>query len=182
MARDLHDGLAQELAYIARRARRGGDAQEALRQISASADRALLESRRAIAALSLPMDERFDVVLARIAEETAARAGARIDLRLDAGLVIEREHAEGLIRIVSEAVGNATRHGHADSLVIELDDGPQRRLRVSDNGTGFESAQVAGRRAPGFGLVSMQERAAALGGTLHVESAPGQGTVVEVRF
>jgi signal transduction histidine kinase len=178
LARDLHDGVAQELAFILRRARRGGD-DPALAQIAAAADRALLDSRRAIAALSLPIDERFDIVLGRIAEETAGRAGAHVELHLDAADV-DREHAEALIRIVSEAVQNATRHGGADQVRVELTCGPALQLRISDNGAGFDLAATSARGAPGFGLVSMRERAEAIGGAFAISSAPGEGTVVEV--
>jgi len=181
MARDLHDGLAQELAYISLRARRADVTDPAMRQISAAADRALLDSRRAIAALSLPIDERFDVVLGRIAEETAARAGARVELDLDA-VEVEREQAEALIRIVSEAVLNATRHGGADRVVVELDKERGVQLRVRDNGNGFDPEEASARRAPGFGLVSMRERAEAVGGEFSISSAPGGGALVEVRL
>jgi signal transduction histidine kinase len=150
-------------------------------QIAAAADRALLDSRRAIAALSLPIDERFDIVLGRIAEETAARAGAHIDLDLDAAEV-EHAHAEALIRIVAEAVQNATRHGGADEVSVKLDTNGGLQLRVADNGSGFDPNEAASRRAPGFGLVSMRERAEAIGGEFRVSSQPGGGTVVEVRL
>jgi signal transduction histidine kinase len=180
LARDLHDGVAQELAYIGRRARRSGD-DPVMVQIAAAADRALLDSRRAIAALSLPIDERFDIVLGRIAEETAARAGAQVDLHLDVADV-ERDHAEALIRIVSEAVLNATRHGGAERVRVELESGDGLYLRVIDDGGGFDPAAAASRPAPGFGLVSMRERAEAIGGLFTVSSRPGTGTVVEVRL
>lgn len=179
LARDLHDGVAQELAFIVRRARRG-EGDPGLAQIAAAADRALLDSRRAIAALSLPIDERFDIVLGRIAEEAAARAGAHVDLDLDAAEV-EHAHAEALIRIVAEAVQNATRHGGADEVSVKLNAAGGLKLRIADNGSGFDPDEAAGRRVPGFGLVSMRERAEAIGGEFAVVSRPGQGTVVEVR-
>jgi signal transduction histidine kinase len=86
MARDLHDGVAQELAFIVRRARRGAD-DPAMTQIAAAADRALLDSRRAIAALSLPIDERFDIVLGRIAE--AIGGEFRVSSQPGGGTVVE---------------------------------------------------------------------------------------------
>jgi signal transduction histidine kinase len=179
MARDLHDGLAQELAYITRRVRRGGADARVLADIGAAADRALVESRRAIAALSLPLDERFEVVLARTAEDIASRAGARVSVRVDPAVQIEREHADALIRIVCEAVRNATSHGHADHIDVELAAGAERRLTVRDNGVGF-AANGSAARAGGFGIVSMRERAAGIGGQLEVDSEPGAGTTVEV--
>jgi signal transduction histidine kinase len=181
MARDLHDGLAQELAFISRRARRGAGGDDAVRQIAAAADRALVESRRAIAALSMPLDERFDVILERTAQDIAGRAGARISMHVDPAVRVEREHAEGLIRIVCEAVQNATRHGRADAITLELLADQGLCLRVHDNGCGFPVAEqtALGR---GFGLVSMRERAGALGGVFRIDSDPATGTTVEVRL
>jgi signal transduction histidine kinase len=181
MARDLHDGLAQELAFISRRARRHAGDDAAIAQIAAAADRALVESRRAIAALSMPLDERFEVVLARTAEDIAGRAGARVSTHADPAVQVEREHAEALIRIVCEAVQNATRHGRADAITLELLEDEGVCLRVRDNGCGFAVDDETGRRH-GFGLVSMRERAGAIGAALRIDSDPATGTTVEVRL
>jgi signal transduction histidine kinase len=181
VARDLHDGLAQELAFISRRANRLANENENIRQIAAAADRALVESRRAIAALSMPLDERFDIVLERTAQDIAGRAGARVSMHADPALRIEREHAEALIRIVCEAVRNATRHGGADAITLELLAADGVCLRVHDNGCGFVPTEQAAH-PHGFGLVSMRERAAAIGGALRIESDPASGTTVEVRL
>jgi signal transduction histidine kinase len=180
MARDLHDGLAQELAFISRRAGRQGGGDDAIRQIAAAADRALVESRRAIAALSMPLDERFDVVLARTAQDIAGRAGARVSMHVDPAVRVEREHAEALIRIVCEAVRNATRHGRADVIRLELLADEGLCLRVHDNGCGFPVAEQTAR-GQGFGLVGMQERAGAIGAAFRIDSHPATGTTVEVR-
>jgi signal transduction histidine kinase len=63
---------------------------------------------------------------------------------------------------------------------VELSNGRDIRLRVTDDGTGFDLHALSDQSRRGFGLVSMRERALALGGQLHVSSAPGQGTEVEV--
>jgi len=181
VARDLHDGLAQELAFISRRAQRLAGGTEGNTQIAAAADRALVESRRAIAALSMPLDERFDVVLERTAQDIAGRAGARVFMHADPAVEIEREHADALIRIACEAVRNATRHGGADAITLELLAAEGLCLRVHDNGHGFVPADEAAR-PQGFGLVSMRERAALCGGTLDIDTAPGRGTTIFVRI
>ena len=63
---------------------------------------------------------------------------------------------------------------------VELVDRRRRvRLRVSDDGSGFNPTAVA-RLGEGFGLISMRERAHAVGGSFDVESRPGSGTMVEV--
>ena len=163
IARDLHDGLAQELAFI------GATAQGPL---AGSARRALDESRMAIAALSRPLDEPIDVLLAQAAEEVAHRhrTSVRCDVdRLDLG----RPVRDALVRIVREAVANAARHGAASSIRVEL---REHVLEVTDDGCGFDPADSP----PGHGLTSMRERAAAIGAAFVVDAEPGRGVRVEV--
>jgi signal transduction histidine kinase len=87
---------------------------------------------------------------------------------------------EALIRIVREAVSNAGRHGRAGRVDVELgaNGGTACRLRIVDDGTGFDPGLVEPGR--GFGLVSMRERAEALGGRFRLVSSPGAGTEIEV--
>ncbi|HVE67459.1 MAG TPA: sensor histidine kinase [Solirubrobacteraceae bacterium] len=178
VARELHDGLSQELAYISLQSQRlemqGGGA-DATRLVDASR-RALEESRQAIEALSRRADEPFGATVSKVAEQLTGRAGARLRLKLDVSVDPPPEVCDELLRILREAVTNGVRHGAADEIGVELTNGDQVRLRVTDNGAGFETD----RDATGFGLVSMRERAAALGGELRVSSRPGVGTEVEV--
>jgi signal transduction histidine kinase len=83
------------------------------------------------------------------------------------------------MRIVREAVSNAIRHGHADSVTIRLGRPDGLHLTIEDNGAGLGAGEPAGQ---GFGLVSMRERAHALGGTVEVSPAPDGGVRVEVRL
>lgn len=168
IARDLHDGLAQELAFIV--AETHGPAAKA-------AERALDESRRAIAALTRPVDEALDVALVQAAEEVAHRVGTQVRFDGERGVEVTPDTREALIRIVREAVTNAARHGGAERVRIELANGKGLMLRVADDGSGFETER---RRPGGFGLVSMRERAEALGGTFRLVSGPGSGTEIEV--
>jgi signal transduction histidine kinase len=181
MARDLHDGAAQELAFIVRRARRLAAATpgDELAQLAAAAQRALDDSRRAIAALVRPVDEPLDVALAAAAEDVAARTGAHVALDLESGADASPDVREALLRIATEAVGNAARHAHADVVRVELEAGRPLRLRVVDDGAGFDvsSASASNTR---FGLTSMRDRAARIGAELEIRSAPGHGTEVRV--
>lgn len=172
LARDLHDGLAQELAFIARETRRS----ETSPEIGTAAERALDEARRAIAALSASREEPLDEALAQAAEEVATRVGAAVRLRLAPGVEVAPAAREALVRIVREAVANAGRHATAGLVLVELTNGAGTRVRVVDDGTGFDPAHV---RPGGFGLVSMRERAEALGGRFRVASGEW-GTEVEV--
>jgi signal transduction histidine kinase len=177
IARDLHDGLAQELAYISRNLQRLDREDPNVARLSASAARALDESRRAIAALTRPLDGPFDLALAAAARETAEREGARVVLALDPDVELDYERREAFVRIACEAIANAARHSGTPVVRVELEQGERVYLRVVDNGRGFDPESTAGRA--GFGVASMRERAAAVGGTLTLESGP-DGTTVEV--
>ena len=182
MARDLHDGLAQELAFISTHARRlpkRPDPSELARQIAFAADRALDDSRDAIAALTRPVDEPVAVSITRAAEEVGGRAGVEVRTDVSPVLTVPLEVREALVRIVREAVTNATRHSDAHAVSITMDGNGDIVLTIRDDGKGFARHDEASRG--GFGLRSMRERAEALGGTFHVTSSDA-GTLVEVRL
>lgn len=183
VARELHDGLAQDLAFISTHARRlaarGRPAgTEALERLSLAADRSLDESRDAIAALTRPVDEPLEVSLGRAAEEVASRCGAEVVLETASDLRVSPETRDALVRIVREAIANATRHGGATTVHVSLSTATDVTLRVADDGRGFAENGGTG----GFGLVSMRERAELLGGELSIEASDAAGTVVEVRL
>jgi signal transduction histidine kinase len=180
IARDLHDGLAQELAYISRNLHRLDPADSTVARIRASAERAFVESRRAVDALSRPLDAPLDSALADAALETAEREGTRVTLDLSPDVQVGFDEREALIRIACEAIANAARHGRAALVQIKLSNGQRVRLKITDDGTGFDPDTLSERPRHGFGLVSMRERAESLGGRFRVESAPAHGTTVEV--
>ena len=182
LARELHDGLAQELAFIVTQARglREQTTNRRAQLIVGASERALDESRRAIAALTRPLDEPFEVSLGQTVEEVARRFGARVHRRLAPGVGVTGARREALLRIAREAVANAARHGRAGSVIVSLDEREGVRLRVEDDGDGFDVAGVDPRSGQ-LGLTSMRERAEALGGSFEVVSQPG-ATTVEVRL
>lgn len=180
IARELHDGLAQELAFIGRNLRGFDGRDPTVGRVAASAARALSESRRAIAALTKPLDQPFEVALAEAARETAEREATKLDLVLAPGIELDYRRRDALIRIACEAIANAARHGGARLVRVELLNGRRVRLQVSDDGSGFDPAGVTSRDGGGFGLISMRERAHAVGGSFDVRSRPGSGTRVDV--
>jgi signal transduction histidine kinase len=183
IARELHDGLAQELAFIAvqSRALADGTPGEPLRRIASAAGRALDEARLAISALTRPGLEPLEFALADAAEEVAYRAGAAVELDLAPGIDVLPDQRDALVRITREAIANAVRHGHAEKVEVRLTNGDGIHLAIVDGGLGFDVTETE-RKAPGFGLTSMKERAHAIGGELSVSSAPGDGTRVAVRL
>ena len=183
IARDIHDSLAQDLAFIAARVRvleRDPTASVRLDHLAIAATRALEHSRTTISTLTRPLDEPLDAALARNATEVAERHGGHADLHLQPGVVVPPATRESLVMILREAVANAMRHGRAGSVDVSLSQQSWLRLRVTDDGRGFDAAARAAGSDAAFGLQSMEERAQALGGGLVVRSAPGAGTTIEV--
>lgn len=186
IARDLHDGLAQELTFVTTQVRRLTKRPELapvdgqLQRIASASQRALDESRRAIDHLQAPADEPLDALLTKAAEQVAGRVGARVRSSVAPDAHTAPEVAEQLVRIVREAVTNATRHGGADYIALNLAGGSELVLTVEDNGVGFDPG-AGGNGMSGFGLISMRERAEALGGSFDLRSQPDGGTTVEVR-
>jgi len=179
LARDLHDGLAQEIAYIARAAkilREPAGEDDVAARVEAAAVRAQLESRQLIAALASPVGAPFAVLLEDVAHDAARRFGVETTLDVDTSAHVEAAYTEPLLRIAAEAVTNAARHSGADSVTVRL---ASRRghveLQVLDDGSGFSPEADAD-----FGIRSMRERADAVGAALSITSAPGAGTRVEV--
>ena len=180
IARDLHDGLAQELAFIATTTRELASvdgSSRTLRQLASAAERGLDESRRAIATLTDRTAEPFDVALVQAVEEVGQRLGTRVVVEAEPAPKVVPEQQEQLLRIVREAVTNAARHANPSVVRVALTNGQVLKLSIHDDGVGFDPGTA---EQDGFGLVSMRERAAAIGGQLHVESRQNAGTRIEV--
>jgi signal transduction histidine kinase len=187
LARDLHDGLAQELAYLVSQtqAPEAGEAPLVWRQqLRSSAERALAESRRSIRALTSESREPFQSNVRGVAAEAVERAVPHIDLVTEgdfAGTFLAPHEQESVLRIVREAVTNAVRHSRATRIVITADGHGPRTIQISDNGTGFDPSVAALARS-GFGLVSMRERADSVGASFAIDSAPGSGTTLRITW
>jgi len=111
---------------------------------------------------------RTDIAVAVQGEEPVPRPAARVET--------------ALFRIAQEALTNVAKHAQATQVTVTVEvEGGNLRLVVSDDGIGFDPAQLTepnGNR--GWGLLTMTERAEAVGGHCRIESAPGQGTQVIV--
>lgn len=182
LARDVHDGLAQEISFIGRNVRllreRGAEP-ELVDRIMRGVARAQDESRRVIGALAARGDEPLEQALAEAARDAARRYGAAVDMDLADGVILSPQERDAVVRIASEAVANAARHSGAETLRLyleRLDAG--MRLGIVDDGAGFDEEEPQ----RGFGLVTMKERAEALGGKLHIDSRRGSGTRVELEL
>jgi signal transduction histidine kinase len=85
-----------------------------------------------------------------------------------------------LFRITQEALTNVARHACARQVTVTLEELAQEvRLTIADDGTGFDFSSQSETRSA-WGLISMRERAEAIGGHFQVKSAPGEGTRIMV--
>jgi signal transduction histidine kinase len=180
LARELHDGVVQELGFIRSEAHGIFSDDGVRRRIVESVDRATDEARAAIDTLDQDGDLPLGLLLHRAARQVAERYGGHVVVDLDVSVDATSEQGHDLVRITREAVSNAIRHGGASSIGIGLlRDRGGRRLVVHDDGLGFDPVAVDGT---GYGMTSMRERARSLPGTFRVSSTPGRGARVVVEW
>ena len=178
MARDLHDGLAQELAYISRNLDAdGGNSGDAGSRLRMAVERAQFELRSAISALAPPGGQAVGAALAQAASQTAERFRIDLDLDIVPDVRLSPTRAEALVRVACEAITNAAKHSGAARVTLRLErEGSMVRMQVADRGCGFDTSVPRS----GFGLVSMRERVRSVGGELRIRSGPGRGSEVDV--
>jgi signal transduction histidine kinase len=192
VARDVHDGLSQELwlaklkqARLARFDDLPPAAQQDLAELGDAVDRALGHARTVVETMSSGSPARsLQDSVKELVGEFERRTGIGVDIRLDeltdASLTPSRsrEVATELLPIVGEALNNVRKHADATMVRVTGATTPPDgaiEIRVADNGRGFEPAEV-GRSA--YGLRGMHERAALIGGSVSVESRSADGTTV----
>ncbi len=188
---DLHDGVCQELVgigiMIESARQRGvsemsdatlGRAQGYLRTVGEHL-RLLARDLRPLQLSDLGLGECLRTLAAAM---TANEVGNEVAIAVTVPDDIPRlgEDTEvAVYRVAQEALANAVHHAAAEHVVLTLGTSNGALvLEVCDDGCGFERAALP---TAALGLVAMEERAAALGGTLRVQSAPGAGTTVRLR-
>ncbi len=176
LARDLHDGVAQELAFIvaiARRLERNVHMRDTSR-LADAAEHALDESRLVISALAGSGNAGEQI--GRTARGAALRFDLGLVLDIPTGVVLPANVVEALLRILREAINNTGRHAHATTVRVSVEAGDVIALTVADDGVGFNAMD----EAAGFGLISMRERAEAMNGVFTMTTAPDEGTTIKV--
>lgn len=184
IARELHDSVSQALYGIGLGARTAralldrdpGQAVEPVEYVLSLAEAGLAEMRALIFELRPDALAREGLVsaLGKRAAALQSRYGIQVEADLDQEPQLPLEVKEALYRVAQEALNNVIKHARADKIVMQLAlDGNQVYLTVEDDGVGFE-LQV--ERPGHMGLHTMRDRIEEIGGTLSIESAPGQGT------
>ena len=194
LARDLHDQTGQTLSALAiglssvgeMLSRDPAHAQQHLESLQGMSTSAIADLHRFVADLrpSLLDDLGLVAALRAMAKQVEERGGIAVEVAVDGPVRrLGTEIETVLYRIAQEALTNTLRHAQARGAWIALQFGPERiRLTVRDDGRGFVPSGVGSRtgKQRAWGLLGMQERAELVGGTLCVESAPGEGTCVTV--
>jgi signal transduction histidine kinase len=188
----LHDETGQALTAIglglrgaATVLRQDSDkAGQHLRELEGLAERSLNELQRVITDLrpSHLDDLGLAAALRWYAEEVQGRAPIEVAVEVTGeARELPSVVSTALFRVAQEALTNVVRHSRASYAIVVLEftsDGV--RLRVEDNGSGFDIASLRNSARPSWGLLGMEERAHLLGGTMKVESSPGGGTTIDV--
>ncbi|MDW8102955.1 MAG: two-component regulator propeller domain-containing protein [Anaerolineae bacterium] len=194
IAREIHDGLAQDLAALRMRARLWHKlVDESPQQMHAEIDalrdvlsRNIREVRRAIFALRpVALDELgFYPALRQFAAEFTEQNQVYVDLRVKGEEVRLPAFLEAvLFRIIQEALHNVAKHAQASMVKVELnvEEAGTVRLSIRDDGVGFDPAILEqAERSGHLGLKQMRERVEALGGRIEIHSQPGKGTEIQV--
>lgn len=193
LAREIHDTLAQGLSsiqmllYAAERADPERAGVEHIRLARETAAANLAEARRFIRELTPPdFDGRgLGGALRRLASTQWAAQGLQVEVRVCDTVELPMHVQTALLRVAQGAVANVIQHAHATTATITLTgDDTHLQFVISDNGAGFEPLRLTTRtgRSDSFGLQATRERVDQLGGTLTVESGPGQGTALTVEL
>lgn len=198
IAREIHDGLAQDLTYLvlkisaAQKLAGQGKFKELRKELDEISDqlrRDMRDVRHTIFALR-PLDietEGFIPALTQFVKEFG------MSTEIETQLVTQGEASHlspkletALFRLTQEALNNVRKHARAKHVQIELIFEPPHaaRLRVRDDGIGFDPVKAlsAARARGSVGLVQMRERAERAGGTFTLDTAPGQGTEIRVEL
>ncbi len=192
IAREMHDSLAQVLGAVHLRLRAletgvgtlADDAVvaevEALADVCAEAFRDVRETILGLRDANRHADRSLEDNLRSYLEAYSTQSGIRARLVNEVGheVALSPRAEVHVIRIVQEALTNVRKHASAHSVLVSIrGDDTTTCFVVADDGVGFDPEVTAGSQ-DGYGLFTMRDRAALLGGTVQVHSAPGSGTTV----
>ncbi len=195
LAREMHDGLAQDLAVLNLKvhhlrelaAGREGSPPlaESVDETQSVLDHCYREVRQTLYDLRAGnrLSNGFWPALVAQLDEFARQTGIEVIWSEPPGVkeIADQAVSVQLLRIVQEALTNVRKHANARHVIIEWShDAKSGRLAVRDDGTGLSDAHVADGQH--FGLSMMRERAESVGAEVKVVTAPAQGTVVEIRW
>lgn len=191
IAQEMHDGLAQVLAYVNTKAQvvrehlRMGRTEEAtkhLDQLAAAAREVYDDVRESIIGLrSAAQGSSATDSLRGYVATWEAQSGIACRLHLETDCQVPAGTELQVLRIVQEALANVRKHSRAGHAEVRIEDAGSRiRITVEDDGIGFNPAELGRAEFPRFGLSAMRERAESVGGWFQLDSTPRGGTRVTI--
>jgi signal transduction histidine kinase len=192
LAREIHDTLAQNFIAISSQldtmaAKFNGDLEAARRHLDLARKmtrHSFTEARRAVMDLRASELEGRDLPTALVSAANRWVAGTPLSIQVQAScpnVKLPSDLAQNMLRIAQEAVTNTMKHANARTIWVALGSEDRiLRLRVKDDGKGFEPPKVFNLAGGHFGILGMGERAQRFGGEFRIDSRPGVGTEIEV--
>ncbi|MGZ7033397.1 MAG: GAF domain-containing protein [Thermoanaerobaculia bacterium] len=190
ISHEMHDGLAQVLGYVNTKVQaadaylkrgRSEEASGQLRELALSAREAYIKVREGIVGLrTLPgPDQGVAEALRNYLDQWKQQAGIETELIVNGDVRLPPSVELQIVRIVQEALTNVRKHAKASRATVSLERrGPKIIASIIDDGVGFDPSVKTRGEFPQFGLATMRERAASVGGSVSVDSARGSGTTV----
>jgi len=194
IAHEMHDGLAQVLAYVNTKAQavkvflkngRPDEATQQLDQLAAAAREVYADVRESIIGLrsaAVPGRTIADA-LQDYVSTWQAHAGVECDLRIEGAPRLTPNAQLQALRIVQESLTNIRKHANATRASLTIEQSASTlRITIEDNGSGFTPGELGRSEFPRFGLSTMRERAETIGGRFQLDSVPGSGTRISVEL
>ena len=190
IARDIHDELGQQLtilkmdvSWIIKKLQHPDEILIAqLKALLDTIDGTMKSVRRMCSELRPALLDDLGLIAAMEwqASEFEKNTGITVELTLPAEtLSLVPEIKTGLFRIFQESLTNVARHAQARAVQVHLQEKDKLLiLNIRDNGRGFDTAMLNGKRT--LGILGMEERSLVMGGKYIIESEPGKGTTVKV--
>ncbi|MCG8427340.1 MAG: histidine kinase [Chromatiales bacterium] len=196
LAHELHDSLAQTLASLRLQVRMLDETMEQtnsdkrahheLDRIRNGIEEAHTELRALLYSFRAPIDQRgLEPALERMTDRFRQNTGIPIFFQRSCRqITLGASEEMQILRIVQESLANIRKHAHAHTvrILMTCNSEGEYMLLIEDDGVGFENQSQEGSPGEHIGLSIMEERARRLGGTLRIESEPGEGTRVELIY
>ena len=189
LARELHDSIAQALAFmkiqlqLLRAALKAGNT-ERIDKVVDELDLGVRESLVDVRELLLHFRTRtkaqdIEPALRSTLQKFELQSGIHANLHFNGqGIPLDPDIQVQVLHVLQEALSNVRKHARAQSVTVTVDSLPDWCFEICDDGIGFDTSDSGAEAAAHIGQHIMRERAANIGAALHIESAPGHGTRV----
>lgn len=187
LARELHDSIAQSLAFLkiqvqllrsAVQRQQADKVQSALDELDAGLKESINDVRELLVHFRTRTHaDDIEVALRETLQKFEHQTGLPTRLQIEGeGLPLPADVQVHVLHVVQEALSNVRKHAHASHVSVDVRKDPSWRFVVRDNGQGFDTSQQQGETHVGTKI--MRERASRIGATVQIDSVPGLGTSV----